>query len=117
GCAVLPGRDPRLGGEDRREPHGRDRVRRALPGRAGGRTAAAPGAPRGRRRIVGLVLPEQAIKGLVSGLLFGWGVYRLLRHAHPRWGGMRVGRRDLVVWSFLVASAHGAGLMALPFVL
>ncbi|SRR5690606_4200018 len=67
--------------------------------------------------LVGLVLPEQAIKGLVSGLLFGWGVYHLLRHAHPRRGGMRVGRRDLVVWSFLVASAHGAGLMALPFVL
>jgi hypothetical protein len=27
-----------------------------------------------------------------------------------------VGWRDLVVWSFLMASAHGAGLMALPFV-
>ena len=30
---------------------------------------------------------------------------------------MRVGQRDLAVWSFLVASAHGAGLMALPLVL
>ena len=67
--------------------------------------------------LVGLVLPQQAIKGLVSGLLFGFGVYHLVRHAHPRGGGMRVGRRDLVIWSFLVASAHGAGLMALPFVL
>jgi len=67
--------------------------------------------------LVGLVLPQQAIKALVSGLLFGCGVYHLVRHAHPRRGGMRVGRRDLVIWSFLVASAHGAGLMALPFVL
>lgn len=67
--------------------------------------------------LVGLVLPQHAIKGLVSGLLFGFGVYHLVRHAHPRRGGMRVGRRDLVIWSFLVASAHGAGLMALPFVL
>jgi hypothetical protein len=67
--------------------------------------------------LVGLVLPQQAIKGLVSGLLFGLGVYHLVRHAHPRRGGMRVGRRDLVIWSFFVASAHGAGLMALPFVL
>ena len=31
--------------------------------------------------------------------------------------GMRVGARDLTLWSFLMASAHGAGLMALPFVL
>jgi hypothetical protein len=30
---------------------------------------------------------------------------------------MRVGFRDLTLWSFLMASAHGAGLMALPFVL
>lgn len=68
--------------------------------------------------LIGLVLPPAAIKGLVSGLLLGFGVYHLVRHAHPRrGGGMRVGRRDLALWSFLVASAHGAGLMALPFVL
>jgi hypothetical protein len=30
---------------------------------------------------------------------------------------MRVGARDLTLWSFLMASAHGAGLMLLPFVL
>jgi hypothetical protein len=30
---------------------------------------------------------------------------------------MRIGARDLTIWSFLVASAHGAGLMALPFVM
>ena len=30
---------------------------------------------------------------------------------------MRVGPRDLTVWSFLMASAHGAGLMVLPLVL
>ena len=27
---------------------------------------------------------------------------------------MRVGFRDLTLWSFLMASAHGAGLMVLP---
>jgi hypothetical protein len=31
--------------------------------------------------------------------------------------GMRVSHRDLTIWSFLMATAHGAGLMALPFVL
>ena len=39
---------------------------------------------------------------------------RLLRHRHPRYGGMRVGFRELTVWSFLMATAHGAGLMVLP---
>jgi hypothetical protein len=30
---------------------------------------------------------------------------------------MQVGFRDLMVWSFLMASAHGAGLMVLPVLL
>jgi hypothetical protein len=30
---------------------------------------------------------------------------------------MQVGFRDLTLWSFLMASAHGAGLMVLPFVM
>jgi hypothetical protein len=30
---------------------------------------------------------------------------------------MQVGFRDLTVWSFLMASAHGAGLMVLPALL
>jgi len=30
---------------------------------------------------------------------------------------MQVGFRDLTIWSFLMASAHGAGLMVLPVVL
>jgi hypothetical protein len=45
------------------------------------------------------------------------GFYRLWRHRHPRFGGMQVGFRDLTAWSFLMASAHGAGLMVLPFVM
>jgi hypothetical protein len=45
------------------------------------------------------------------------GVYRLWRHRHPRFGGMQVGFRDLTIWSFLRASAHGAGLMVVPFVI
>jgi len=44
-------------------------------------------------------------------------VYRIVRSRHFRWGGMRVGFRDLTIWSFLMASAHGAGLMVLPVVL
>jgi hypothetical protein len=64
----------------------------------------------------GLVLSPAHLRWLVAGALFGIGVFHLRRHRHPRFGGMRVGMRDLAIWSFLMASAHGAGLMALPFV-
>jgi hypothetical protein len=37
--------------------------------------------------------------------------------SHPRWVGMRVGFRDLALWSFLMATAHGAGLMLVPVLL
>jgi len=67
--------------------------------------------------VVGLLIPLQVLKWIVGGLLVAGGLAHLTRHRHPRYGGMRVGRRDLAVWSFLVASAHGAGLMAVPFLL
>jgi hypothetical protein len=66
---------------------------------------------------VGLVLPTGGVRWVVAATLLVLGVVRLRRHRHPRWVGMRVSARDLTLWSFLMASAHGAGLMALPFVL
>ncbi len=66
---------------------------------------------------VGVAVPTGVLKWIVAGALFAFGTFHLARHRHPRWGGMRVGPRDLTVWSFLMASAHGAGLMVLPFVL
>ena len=39
------------------------------------------------------------------------------RMRHPRGAGMRVGARELVIWSFVMASAHGSGLMLLPVLL
>jgi hypothetical protein len=50
----------------------------------------------------------------VSVLLFSVGIWRIFRHCHPRGVGMRVGMGGLTLWSFLMASAHGAGLMVLP---
>jgi hypothetical protein len=64
---------------------------------------------------LGLIVPMPVLKGVVALLLVGVGVTHLIRHRHPGRGGMRMGVRDLVMWSFLMASAHGAGLMALPF--
>ena len=65
----------------------------------------------------GLVVPMGSIRWIVAAMLLVLGVARLRRHRHLRWVGMRVSARDLTLWSFLMASAHGAGLMALPFVL
>src|SRR5437867_8148146 len=50
-------------------------------------------------------------------VLFGFALYRLIRFRHPKWVGMRVGFRDLTLWSFIMASAHGAGLMLVPIFL
>jgi hypothetical protein len=53
---------------------------------------------------------------LVGGsALVLFGAFRLFSSRfHYRWVGMRVSSWDLVVWSFLMASAHGAGLMLFP---
>ena len=47
-------------------------------------------------------------------LLVGFGTWRLLDRRHPRFLA-RVKPSRLVWWSFLMATAHGAGLMLLPF--
>jgi hypothetical protein len=59
-------------------------------------------------------IPLSAMRWVTAAVLIGFGVSRLFRHRHPRWVGMRVGFRDLTVWSFLMATAHGAGLMVAP---
>jgi hypothetical protein len=66
--------------------------------------------------LAGLLLPLAVLKWIVAGLLFGFGVRRVITHRHPRVGGMRAGARDLMLWSLLMASAHGAGLMVVPLV-
>jgi len=67
--------------------------------------------------LLGMALPLAAIRYSVAALLFGIGVYSLVRHHHPRWVRMQVGFWDLTFWSFLIASAHGAGLMVVPVLL
>ena len=67
--------------------------------------------------FLGMVLPLMAIRYSVAALLVSLGIYSLVGHRHPRWVRMQVGFRDLTIWSFLMASAHGAGLMVLPVLL
>ena len=61
-------------------------------------------------------LPDVRPVGAVA--LVAFGLFKLRKPlSHPRWVGMQVSRRDLVVWSFLMSSAHGAGLMLFPVLL
>jgi hypothetical protein len=67
--------------------------------------------------LVGLMVSPGVLRGGTAGLLVGFGIFRLVRSRHPRFGGMQVTARELATWSFLMASAHGAGLMVLPLVM
>jgi len=91
-------------------------VWRALPPIALGH-AVSVGAVLVAGALAQMVVPLAMIKVAVAAVLVAFGIYRLWRHSHPRFGGMQVGFRDLTTWSFLMATAHGAGLMVLPFVI
>ncbi len=71
----------------------------------------------GAVQVARFTLPVGVVRVIAAIILIGFGLYRLVRRRHPRWVGMQVGPGDLTLWSFLMASAHGAGLMLLPFVL
>ena len=65
-----------------------------------------------------IAIELQVLRLLGAATLIGFGVYKLIRpRSHPKWVGFRVGARDLTVWSFLMSSAHGAGLMLVPVLL
>ena len=91
-------------------------VWRALPPIALGH-AAAVGVVVAAAALAGVVVPMQVLRAIIATMLITLGGYRLWRHRHPRFGGMQVNFRDLTVWSFLMAFAHGAGLMLLPWVM
>jgi len=58
------------------------------------------------------------LRPLGAVALIAFGLFRLWRPgAHPRWVAMRVNAVDLATWSFLMASAHGAGLMLFPILM
>jgi hypothetical protein len=67
--------------------------------------------------VARISMPHRALKIAAAAILFAFGLYRLFRSRHPNWVGMRVGFGDLTLWSFIMASAHGAGLMLVPLFL
>ncbi|TWS94683.1 hypothetical protein [Reyranella sp. CPCC 100927] len=63
----------------------------------------------------GVMIPPRAVRIVAGVALIGWAIY------HWRFGsrhrvrvGMRTGMAGLALWSFLMATAHGAGLMLWP---
>lgn len=67
--------------------------------------------------MAGLALEPAKLRWLVAALLLATGAWHLLRPTHLSAGGMRIGPRDIALWSFLMSLAHGAGLMVVPLVL
>ena len=98
-----------LGMQERR----RGAVLRALVSLGAGHALAVAGAV-GAALAIGSVIPLGWLRWPIAGVLVSLGALRFFRHRHPRWGGMRVSMGGLTVWSFLMATAHGAGLMVVP---
>ena len=73
--------------------------------------------------VIAVSLTEQFVapffvRLLAALFLVSFGVYKLAKPlSHPKGFGMRVGFIGLAGWSFLMSSAHGAGLMLAPVLL
>lgn len=90
-----------------------DRLLQSLPAIASGHLGS----------VAAVALVVAATGSLVTGtvlaigggvVLVAFGLWRLLSSRHFRWVGMRLSLWQLAAWSFLMSSAHGAGLMLLP---
>src|SRR5438067_7214726 len=67
---------------------------------------------------LGFTVDQVAIRIAAGVLLIGWAIYhRLYATRHRVRVGMRVGMVGLALWSFVMASAHGAGLMLVPILM
>ncbi len=64
---------------------------------------------------LGVVADTSVLHVGAAVALIAFGIFRFVKpRAHPRWVKARVNRRELTLWSFLMSSAHGAGLMVAP---
>lgn len=66
--------------------------------------------------LLRLVEWQREIQIGAASLVIGLGIYLLVNRRHPRFLA-RVRPSQLALWSFLVALAHGAGLMLVPIYL
>jgi hypothetical protein len=66
--------------------------------------------------LIGLVYWQRSIRIGASLLVIAFGIFRLINRRHPRTLA-RIRPAQLGLWSFVVAIAHGAGLMLVPIYL
>ncbi|WP_051914149.1 hypothetical protein [Thermorudis peleae] len=67
--------------------------------------------------VLRVVLPQWLLLLFGGVAILGFAAYKLVtRFRHPRWVGFRVKPYELVIWSALMATAHGAGLMLVPVI-
>lgn len=60
-------------------------------------------------------VPAGALRLASALAVLAFGAYRLAAwYRHPRWASLNVTYGALFVWSFLVATAHGSGVMLAP---
>jgi hypothetical protein len=65
--------------------------------------------------LLGLVVDQRPLEIAAGLVLIGWAVYQAAYgHRHRVRVGMQTGMIGLGLWSFLMATAHGAGLMLVP---
>ncbi len=64
---------------------------------------------------MGAVIDARAVRVVAGVVLLLWAAYHgLYGHRHRVRVGMTTGLAGLALWSFVMATAHGAGLMLLP---
>jgi hypothetical protein len=65
--------------------------------------------------VLSVLTDSSTVRLVAAFALLSFGVFRFVKpHAHFRWTSMRVTDRELTLWSFLMSTAHGAGLMVAP---
>lgn len=67
---------------------------------------------------LGLILEPGPLQRFAGVILLAWAAWHALYgHRHALRVGMQTGLGGLFLWSFLMANAHGAGLMLIPAVI
>ena len=65
--------------------------------------------------VLGLAVDPRLVRNAAGGLLIGWAIYHYVYgHRHRVRVGLTTGMAGLALWSFMMATAHGAGLMLVP---
>jgi hypothetical protein len=67
---------------------------------------------------LGLIVDQHPLEVFSGLLLIGWAIFHAVYgHRHRVRVGMRTGMAGLGLWSFLMATSHGAGLMLVPVII